>query len=183
MKKVLVLLLALIVLAAVPAIGYSADTVTGCIQKGSGLLRIVGSAADCKNSETSITFNETGPAGPRGPIGPSGLSGYELVLGGAVAQEMVPYKQEIWGGALCPQGKRLLSGGAYCLAGDSTGHDAGKTLLTESMPTSYEGAPDSSNLDMWSAACVCNDPDGCSIEDGNYFAIDVRAICVDQEVQ
>lgn len=57
--------------------------ITSCVEK-SGNVRIVGSAEACKQNETPLSWNETGPAGPAGakgdtgpagPIGPAGPAG------------------------------------------------------------------------------------------------------------
>lgn len=51
----------------------------GCVGNASGLLRVIDpSAGSCREGETAITWNQTGPAGPQGPkgeTGPQGLKG------------------------------------------------------------------------------------------------------------
>lgn len=51
----------------------------GCLKHGSGAVYGVvvdpGSTPDCKNHDTLITWNETGPAGPAGPQGKTGPAG------------------------------------------------------------------------------------------------------------
>jgi hypothetical protein len=50
----------------------SAQVIYGCVQTRSGQLRIVSSLADCRTSETGISWNTSGPEGPAGPQGPPG---------------------------------------------------------------------------------------------------------------
>lgn len=57
-----------------------------------------------------------GPQGPQGPEGPAGLSGYEKLFMDHPAQGMNPGTSS-WFVALCPQGKRPLSGGYELLGG------------------------------------------------------------------
>jgi hypothetical protein len=52
--------------------------ITACVQQPSGNVWIVSGAGDCRNSETSVTWNRTGPAGSagaQGPVGPQGAAG------------------------------------------------------------------------------------------------------------
>lgn len=57
------------------------STIHGCVAKSNGDLRIVQSAGGCKATETSLSFNSTGPRGaqgaqgPQGPQGPAGPAG------------------------------------------------------------------------------------------------------------
>lgn len=49
-----------------------------CYTKSTGAIRIIDSAANCKSGETSLNWNQTGPAGTpglAGPIGPKGVTG------------------------------------------------------------------------------------------------------------
>jgi hypothetical protein len=50
-------------------------TVQACYNNTNGDLRRVNSAADCKNHETSISWNTAGPPGPAGSPGPAGPQG------------------------------------------------------------------------------------------------------------
>ena len=43
------------------------DTIEACYNNTNGELRRVNSAADCRNHETSLSWNVEGPAGPPGP--------------------------------------------------------------------------------------------------------------------
>jgi hypothetical protein len=47
----------------------SQGTIHGCYQKGSGSLRVVESAGDCRTSESAIQWNQEGPPGPPGSSG------------------------------------------------------------------------------------------------------------------
>jgi hypothetical protein len=50
-------------------------TIQACYNDTNGNLRLVSSAADCRNHETAISWDITGPAGPPGPPGPAGSPG------------------------------------------------------------------------------------------------------------
>lgn len=50
------------------------QTLTAC-ELHSGLLRLVGSPANCSASETVVQWNVQGPQGPAGPTGPTGATG------------------------------------------------------------------------------------------------------------
>jgi hypothetical protein len=52
-----------------------AGTVTGCVAKSGGALRIVHSTHACTSHERPLTFNIKGPRGARGLRGPQGPSG------------------------------------------------------------------------------------------------------------
>jgi hypothetical protein len=46
-----------------------------CYKRSSGTLRIIENAEQCRENETSLTWNQTGPQGPAGVVGPAGLQG------------------------------------------------------------------------------------------------------------
>ena len=66
--------LGLVVLVTAHA-GSPVNPIQACYNNTNGALRRVNSAADCKNHETSISWNMAGPAGPPGPQGPAGVQG------------------------------------------------------------------------------------------------------------
>ncbi len=45
-----------------------------CYSTSNGATRLVDSAADCKNNEAAISWNQVGPPGPPGPPGPAGVA-------------------------------------------------------------------------------------------------------------
>ncbi|MDQ1639547.1 MAG: hypothetical protein QOF62_2886 [Pyrinomonadaceae bacterium] len=51
------------------------NPIQACYNNTNGGLRRVNSPADCKNHETSISWNTAGPAGPQGPTGAQGPAG------------------------------------------------------------------------------------------------------------
>jgi hypothetical protein len=59
--------------AAVPA--HAANVIHACVNKQNGAVRIVAAAANCKATETAVSWNMTGPTGPQGPQGPQGAQG------------------------------------------------------------------------------------------------------------
>ena len=77
--------------ASIPDAG---GVIHGCYQKSGGAIRIIdNSVTPCGSNETSLSWNQTGPAGPMGPAGPagpagpSGVSGYEVIQGAAANVE------------------------------------------------------------------------------------------------
>ena len=62
-------------LALVAGIPDSSGVIHACYGPLTGNVRIVASASDCRNIETAISWNQSGPAGSPGPAGPQGLSG------------------------------------------------------------------------------------------------------------
>ena len=70
--------------AAVAAVGGAAVTnaftneagaYSGCVNGGSGLLRVVAPGEACRGNETAIRWSERGEQGERGPAGPAGPAG------------------------------------------------------------------------------------------------------------
>ena len=52
-----------------------AATVEACVNGTNGLVRVVGSEADCREHERAVRWNVLGPQGPPGPAGPQGEPG------------------------------------------------------------------------------------------------------------
>jgi hypothetical protein len=64
--------------ASIPDTG---GVIHGCYDN-KGALRVIDSAASaCKNGETALDWNQTGPQGPTGPIGPQGPQGAQGAQG------------------------------------------------------------------------------------------------------
>ncbi|MDQ5844200.1 MAG: hypothetical protein M3539_02775 [Acidobacteriota bacterium] len=58
--------------------GPPVNPIQACYNNTNGNLRRVNTSADCKNHETSISWNTAGPPGPagvQGPVGPPGPAG------------------------------------------------------------------------------------------------------------
>ncbi len=69
-------LAAFAVLAAAASVQAHAVTVIhACANKQTGAVRIVATAANCKVTETAVSWNQTGPTGPQGPQGGAGPQG------------------------------------------------------------------------------------------------------------
>ena len=66
---------------AVAAGSSSATVIQACVNKGSGAVRVVADAAACTAKETSLSWNQEGPAGVAGAQGPAGPRGPEGVAG------------------------------------------------------------------------------------------------------
>jgi hypothetical protein len=52
-------------------------TYNGCVNNGSGILRVIQPGESCRSNETAISWNQTGPAGPAGSAGPAGQQGIQ----------------------------------------------------------------------------------------------------------
>lgn len=97
--------------------------ITACVAGGSGQVRIVSSASDCKANETTTAWNQQGPQGLPGTDGADGVSGWTKVASG------ISYVAPYYGGsqvAHCPTGTKVLGGGFRTDA--QTGLAAGTTL-------------------------------------------------------
>src|SRR5438105_15209075 len=53
----------------------STSTLTACVNQTNGNMRLVGSASECRQHESAVTWNVEGQAGPTGPTGPTGAQG------------------------------------------------------------------------------------------------------------
>ena len=57
------------------------DLIHACVQRGSGLARIVRPGESCRRFEQLVVWNVSGPQGPSGPAGPAGPAGLPGVDG------------------------------------------------------------------------------------------------------
>ncbi len=55
--------------AVMVGIPDASGVIHACYSNSKGEVRLVESASDCKNNETAIAWNQTGPQGPQGPQG------------------------------------------------------------------------------------------------------------------
>lgn len=58
----------------------SGDAFTACVNKKTGLTRIISGKMKCYKSERQVTWNQTGPSGSQGATGATGASGTSEVL-------------------------------------------------------------------------------------------------------
>src|SRR5215204_5654247 len=70
----------IVALLAASAVAYGQipaqdGTIWTCYTKSTGTIRIIDSGASCKNGETSLQWNQKGPAGATGPQGNAGPAG------------------------------------------------------------------------------------------------------------
>ena len=105
--------------AVMVSIPDPAGVIHACYSNSKGDVRLVESAADCKNSETAITWNQTGPQGTQGPqgqIGPQGPAGQPRAVGAVFPGNPDPNQLSFY-----PQGLvgwvavERISPGTYCL--------------------------------------------------------------------
>ena len=77
-KNVKVLSVSIITAAALVAGGIasaSGDAFTACVNKKTGLTRIISGKMKCYKSERQVTWNQTGPTGSQGATGSTGATG------------------------------------------------------------------------------------------------------------
>ena len=70
----------IVALLAVAAVAYGQipapdGTIWGCYTKSTGTIRVIDSGTSCKQGETSLQWNQKGPAGATGPQGNAGPAG------------------------------------------------------------------------------------------------------------
>jgi len=120
-----VLVVAAVAYAAIPA---SNGVISACISKNNGNLRAIDveKGQTCASNEQALTWNQQGPQGPVGPAGPPGPTGATGATGPAGAG-ISNIQVVTWSSAnnsdfmkssgifLCPEGKRVLTGGAYMI--------------------------------------------------------------------
>ena len=91
MKKIILTAVVICIVLFITVLSSYADTIYGCVAKGSGILRIVSAPGDCKRTETLTSWNSMGPAGSEGPAGPQGppgvAKGIEQVVGGRIEED------------------------------------------------------------------------------------------------
>ncbi|HSO03626.1 MAG TPA: hypothetical protein VLQ92_04020 [Candidatus Limnocylindrales bacterium] len=66
---------------AAMAAAASSGEITACAQKSNGKMRLLKPGKKCKRTETTVTWNVTGPQGPAGPVGPTGPAGPQGLQG------------------------------------------------------------------------------------------------------
>lgn len=69
--------LAIALLSSVAIASQDGNVIHGCYHNQNGSLRVVDSEQDCKNNETHMTWNQTGPQGLQGLPGPQGEQGIQ----------------------------------------------------------------------------------------------------------
>ncbi len=58
-----------------------ASVIYGCVQKKTGILRIVAAGKACRSGEQALVWNRTGEMGAEGPVGPQGSKGLQGLQG------------------------------------------------------------------------------------------------------
>src|SRR5919112_4223037 len=118
----------------------TSQVINACYQKQTGVLEILISGSCDPKTETAISWNQVGPQGPQGeqgpqgpqgeqgpqgPQGPSGISGYTRSTNHGSEQDDYWDATTIGARSLetahaeCPEGTRVLGGGAYSFDKDS----------------------------------------------------------------
>jgi hypothetical protein len=115
-KKRWLLAAAAVAALAAAAVAYGQipgqdGTISTCYTKSTGAIRVIDSAALCGKGETSLSWNQRGPAGPPGPAGATGQTGATGQAGppgqtGATGQAGPPGQT----GATGPQGSTGATG-------------------------------------------------------------------------
>ena len=69
----------------------SGDVFTACVNKKTGLTRIISGKMKCYKSERQVTWNQTGPTGSQGATGATGPSGISKTFNKNVGSVEIPY--------------------------------------------------------------------------------------------
>jgi hypothetical protein len=113
--------------------------ITACYLKSSGSLKVIDpTVTNCKNNETKLEWNQTGPAGPPGQDGANGTNGQDGVSG----YEIVTSDRDVSGvsGALgglsvdCPAGKKALGGGGQYVTSSGVPVSSNVTQIITTAP-------------------------------------------------
>jgi hypothetical protein len=89
--------------------------INACYDKSGNLRVIDPSSSSCKNNETALDWNQTGPAGPPGPPGPPGSNGFAsltYVKATVTYHPSNPAGTQYYGEATCPNGLHVVGGSA-----------------------------------------------------------------------
>ena len=160
---------------AYASIPDSSGAIHSCYTKSGGALRVIDSAVtNCKSTETSLNWNQTGPPGPpgangnngtngtngkdgaTGPTGPSGPTGpagmsVQQVTGNTAT---LGANSNISSQATCPTGTNVIGGG-YTHTSFGTGTNVSPFAIVENGPA----APGKTNMQAWivTAGVISND--------------------------
>lgn len=124
-----------IALAAIPG---SDGTITGCITKSGGKLRVIdATVTNCKSNEQRLDWNVQGPAGTdgqNGTNGTDGVSGWQMVTD---TRSYGTGTSFAFGGLSvdCPEGKKVVGGGGSVLT-DPGGSTVSDYNVLQSYPKS-----------------------------------------------
>ena len=145
-KKFMVVILVVgiaILIGTTWAFAQDNNIIYACANTKDGSVRVVALSGQCRDKETPLQWNITGPTGPQGPQGeqgiqgeqgpigptgpqgpqgeqgPPGVSGYEVIQVSCPALCCTTPKQCI---AECPTGKAVLGGGFNGISDSSSNH-------------------------------------------------------------
>ena len=135
MRRALIVIGAAIVLMVGGAFAYASipaadGTITGCVNKTSGVVRIIDTAkTSCTKNEDTVPWNQAGQPGQDGANGTNGVSGYQAVT---KSETFTPVAGQLntFIGVSCPPGKHVTGGGAF---GDLS--SSGGSNVQESSPS------------------------------------------------
>jgi len=170
------------VVAGLAAVGIAYATIPdsagifhACVKDDNGVVRLIdpakaGQQGQCKESETEVSWSQTGPPGApgeNGAPGSPGISGLQTVTIASLNNSISPKEAAV----LCPAGKRAISGGAAIGGGSvasGTADLATTVALKASRPVTISGS------DAWTARAEEIAPGF----DGNW-SLTIYAICAD----
>jgi hypothetical protein len=144
-----------------------------CMKNNNGAVRLIdpsnaGKQGHCKDSETAVSWNQTGPPGPSGDAGapgPAGISGLQTVTLASLNNSVSPKEAAV----LCPAGKNVIAGGASITGGSVT---SGPTDLAATVALKSSRPLTLSAGDAWTARAEEIAPGF----DGNW-SLTIYAIC------
>jgi hypothetical protein len=176
MRKLLVIIGVVSVLATVTVTQSAAQTIYGCIKKSNGALRVVGDSSQCKKSEAPLSWNQGGSQGPKGdkgdtgasgPRGPKGDSGSQGIAGASfdLSKMYFNYTRD-YNYAWCDGDDVSIDCSAFCFNGELD------SLIN--FPFGYDASIDQEGgySDQWAGICRAD----CS--EGNHRPWMVRVLCM-----
>ncbi|MGI9643142.1 MAG: hypothetical protein ACR2N9_10190 [Acidimicrobiia bacterium] len=129
-RKILIIFGAAGVLVGVFAVAtalatHDANTIHGCVNDRSGVLRVVADPGDCRRSESALDWNVQGVAGQDGADGAQGPAGAAVAYAHVRADGTVDQDS----GNITVSRSTLNSAGVYCIdVTDATAHVAVASL-------------------------------------------------------
>ena len=115
-------------------------TISSCVSKRGGALRVIKAGKKCPKKTVALSFNQTGPQGAQGPQGPQGPSG---ITG-----------QTRWGNVLVEAGAAdvvLAKVGPFTISAHCSAAGEGSELLTSSSVPAQTYGEDSGYIELKAA--------------------------------
>ena len=182
MKKLLVIVGVVLMLAVFAVTQSSAQIIYGCINKKNQALYIVKNPSQCKKGDTPLSWNQagspglkgdkgdpgaTGPRGPQGSAGPQGPQGRQGIPGAFFdLSKMYVNETRDYNYAWCDDDDVSINCSAFCFSGEIDS--------IVNFPFGYDASIDQEGdySDHWAGICRAD----CS--EGNHRPWMVRVLCM-----